>query len=150
MAIKSPMATSVFAIDANEPEESPLGAAVRRFNQESSSHHIGMHQLPLTEEEVIAAIHCWDPPHKRNDEARATYSELAESRTFPLGARIYSRETYDCNKHVITVWWIYLNLKIGQGREYAFRIRDQKIDSREYTDDELARKIGGPSFKGPK
>lgn len=140
------MPTTLLTTAANEPEESPLSAAVRRFNEESALHQIGKHQIPLTEEEVIAAIHCWESPHSHGDEAWTKYTELARTRSFPSGARIYARDSYGCRSYQITVWWIYLDLIVGEGR-YAFRIRDQKIDSRKCTDDELARMRGGPSFK---
>ena len=140
------MSTTPLATASNELQESPLAAAVRRFNAETTSHRIGKHQLPLTKEEVVAAIHCWESPHTHCDEEWTKYAELARTRSFPPGARIYARDTYGCRSCLITVWWIYLDLIVGKGK-YAFRIRDQKIDSRKYTDDELARMRGGPSFK---
>ena len=116
-----------------------LKNAVRKFNDEAREHSIGKEQTPLTEDEVIASIRAWDKRNRPSDETFAVYRAIANSRRLPPHARIYSRDTWSDSQYVFTVWCIDLHIKTGENRGYAFRIRDQKISSRELTDDEIAK-----------
>ena len=63
------IAASAFAVQNATAEAVSIKAAVEEFNQKTLADPIGKTQLPLTEDEVIAAIRGWidlsSPPSDR-------------------------------------------------------------------------------------
>ena len=116
-----------------------LTNAVTKFNEEAREHPVGKEQPPLTADEVIASIRAWDKRKQPSEEILAVFRAIADTSRLPPHAKIYSRDTWSDSKYVYTVWCVDLHIKTGENRGYGFRIRDQKISSRELTDDELAK-----------
>lgn len=116
--------------------------AVERFNAEARTHHVGKSQLPLTEDEVVAAIRSWIPQETPGvtDEVYNQFQDIAELRVLPKGARLSHCSSWTGYRGFhFKVWWIDLSIKTGETGGYTFRIRDQKISSRRLTADELAK-----------
>ncbi len=118
-----------------------LNEAVAKFNQKTRTHPIGKSQLPLTEDEVIAAIRGWIPEHTPDvtDKIYNAFQEIAESRKLPPdGAEFSFRADWTGYRgYRFDIRWIDLTIATGKNEACSFRIRDQKISSRKMTAEEL-------------
>ena len=116
----------------------PLAVVVQQLNQKAQEDHIGKTQPPLTEDEVIASIRAWLRENIRaSDEVYATYQKIAESRMIPANATLEVTTRYYGNRGFdFDVWWVDLGIMTGPTTGFAFRIRDQKIRTRERTSSE--------------
>ena len=135
------VAVTVYARDDDTASPNSLKVAVEGFNTETRTHPIGKSQLPLTEDEVIAAIRGWIPEHTPGvtDDVYEQFQQIAESRELPEGASLsFCPGWTGYRGYTFKVWWIDLSIKTGENTGYTFRIRDQKISSRKMTPDELA------------
>ena len=135
------IAASAFALQNDTANATSLKAAVENFNQKTRTHSIGKTQLPLTEDEVVAAVRGWIPEHTPGvtDDVFDQFQEIAESRKLPEGAELsFCPGWTGYRGYRFKVWWIDLSIKTGEKTGYTFRIRDQKISSRKMTPDELA------------
>ncbi len=118
-----------------------LSAAVAKFNQQTRTHPVGKSQLPLTEDEVIAAIRGWIQEHTPGvtDKIYNAFQEIAESLKLPDGAEFtFCAGWTGYRGYRFDVWWIDLSIPTGENEGFSFRIRDQKISSRKMTAAELA------------
>lgn len=125
-------ASTVYPVQVDTKSNS-LKLAVDRFNAEARTHPVGKSQLPLTEDEVIAAIRGWIPEKTPGvtDDVYNRFQGIAESRVLPEGARLSHCSSWRGYRGFhFKVWWIDLSIKTSETGGYTFRIRDQKISSR--------------------
>ena len=129
--------------------ETSVDEGVKRFNERVNQLQAGKGQLPLTSNEVIAAIRGWIPEeHPVTPEVLKRFQEIAETGKLPPGSSLRFMQSWSgYNGFNFEVWWVDIQLSpvdrskkdpvIGFG--YSFRIRDQKIRSWPMTEDEKRR-----------
>jgi len=117
-----------------------LADEVKKFNDRARFDPIGEKQSPLTVDEVVAAIRGWiRKTVPVDDNVYEEYLRIAETKMLPEGATLTQCTSWaGYNNHVFDVWWIDLNIKLGEHSGYTFRIRDQKIRCRPMTEAERA------------
>lgn len=123
---------SALAQQNNATPVSTLKAAVVKFNEGAQTHLVGKTQLPLTQEEVVAAIRGWIPESTPGvtEEIYEKFQAIAESGELPANAQLSSKSVWTGYRgYHFKVWWIDLSIETGAGTAYTFRIRDQKISS---------------------
>jgi len=103
----------------------PLAESVAGFNSAASNNPVGMHEAPITEDEIVAAIRSQIPTLDATDHVKAIYSRIARTRRLPRGAMLDSIPGYSpsAGQHY-TVWWINLNVVTGPKSGYGLRIRE--------------------------
>ena len=81
-----PIETPPVDPERREQDSTPLDAAIRGFNEQHRDDPVGKDQPPLTEDEVIAAIH-WSKRNEVNvtDAEFAAFQEIADKRLLPKG-----------------------------------------------------------------
>jgi hypothetical protein len=129
--------------------ETSLEDGVKRFNERVTTLGVGNGQLPLTADEVAAAIRGWIPQqHPVKPEILKIFQEIAETRRLPPGSSIdFTSYSTGYNGFTFEVWWVDISIGpvdrnkkdpvIGYG--YTYRIRDQKIRSWPMTEEEKRR-----------
>lgn len=119
-------------------KEISLSLAVREFNQRTSQQRNALGQLPLTEDEVVAAIRCWhaaeNPP--LSEEMQARFREVAESQVMPPDAYLAVVQVSLERGFHYEVWKVLLTIQNGQKPGAILRIRDQLISSRKIRPEE--------------
>lgn len=143
------VASSAFAVQVDTAETTSLAMAVMEFNAKTRNHSIGKSQLPLTDDEVVAAIRGWIPKQTPGvtDEIYKQIQEVAESRELPKNTSLsFCSGWTGYRGYAFKVWWVDLTIMNSDKTGYTFRIRDQKISSRKMTQAELAemKKTDGP------
>lgn len=119
----------------NEEQGSvPLSAAIASFN---SSHNVvdGIKQLPLTEDEAVAAILCEQTRRNRHhvdDALFQRYQDIARTRTLPKDAAIEVIPTFETPEgSTFTIWSVRIRLPNSASDEskgtFAFTIREQFV-----------------------
>jgi RNA polymerase sigma factor (sigma-70 family) len=118
-----------------------LGEAVEEFNAMAARDGVGMDQPRLTDEEVIASIRGWNrQTHPISDEGFDAFQKVAETGQLPPGSKLsYITKWSGYRGFVFDVWWVDLNMPIGAGRGFTYRIRSHMISSRPMTEDELKK-----------
>jgi hypothetical protein len=123
--------------------ETPLAAAVERFNAQAKLDPIGKDQPPLTVDETVAAIRGWVRKHHSvTDEYYQAFQKIADTATLPAGSRLdFTTGWKNYNGYDFVVWWVDLTLSPPSpgGSEpataagYTYRIRDRKLSCRPAT-----------------
>jgi hypothetical protein len=106
---------------------SPLADSVSAFNLRASAHPVGMHQPPITEDEIVSAIESQLRTLDASDQVKTIYSRIARTRRLPRGASLASLASIPGyiptpgEQH--TVWWINLEVMTGPKSGYGLKIR---------------------------
>jgi hypothetical protein len=119
-------------------KEISLSLAVKEFNQRTSQRRDTAGQLPLTEDEVVAAIRRWHPAENPplSEEMQARFQEVAESRVMPPDAYFAVVQVSHVRGYRYEVWKVLLTLKTGEKSGAILCIRDQCISSRKIRPEE--------------
>lgn len=116
----------------------PLSTAIQAFNQRAQTIEFGKAQAPITEAEVIAAIHA-AAKHRADypvtDEEFAVYQNIAETHALPPGAEfeVITRFQPD-GKHEYQAWSVRIRIPRTDPHHpgsFAFIIRDTKLGTRD-------------------
>lgn len=122
---------ATFAIASETRKPTTLADAVEAFNQKAEQNATGKAQLPLTEDEVIAAIFQWTNEHPKA--AKAHYEaiqEIARTKMLPPNASLSFTARFENGKgRQFDVWWIDLTVdeKVEGSDGYTFRLRERWI-----------------------
>lgn len=137
-----------------DSKESELVKAVRQFN-ELNSQIIDKQRTPITAEEVIAAIRAkvWrqmgNKTYHPDAHSQAILEAIAEDQAFPKGSHFSCMTKLSSGDFEIGVWYIDLRVNSQSEKQYQVRIRNQQVNSRRHSDEELSRMRGGPKFRDP-
>ena len=111
----------------------PLAAAVNGFNEQHNRAG-GVTQQPLTETEVIAAIHWWKS--QRNDASVtnrefALFQQIADTRQVPAGTKLEVIPEFRSGRNSRFIWSVRIVMprESMPGWTYAFLIRQHHIRS---------------------
>jgi hypothetical protein len=111
--------------------EIKLSDAVADFNRKASSERIGKTQPALTEDEVVAAIRCWDRKrYSVSDEVYSLYLRIADTRMMPKNAMLSYTSGLESDGYHFEVWWIYLDVTLASDTGFSYRLRSQIIRCR--------------------
>jgi len=111
-----------------------LKEAVATFNAITAKYGVGKSELPLTEEEVVAAIRGWVPEQESHPPSKKVYEEyqkIGATGKLPKGAHFTlitgstGYKGYDFD-----VWWIDLYVETGGEKQHVFRIRNRFLRCR--------------------
>jgi hypothetical protein len=121
----------------------PLAAAIDTFNESSRRNPIGMHQPPLNQEEVIAAIRWWSTRREQvplTDADFNTFQAIATTRRIPKQAEFEVLTGFQPNEtHYFDAWSVRIRLTRSDGTgSYAFIIRDRWLRVREIDERSIA------------
>lgn len=102
----------------------PLSALVDRFNAVNQDHQIGQHEPAITVDEVLAAIEVQLPSvGKESEHAARVYSKILRSKRAPATTVLDAIPGYSNGVDSWDVWWINLNVALGENAGYGLRIR---------------------------
>ena len=116
----------------SDDASTPLGEAVKAFNTEAAKDPTGNEQLPLTEDEVIAAIRFWkrEKDSPVSNQLQDTFKEVAETRKVPANARFEVLKGLDPGGEFLFYgWWVRLQMRKPDGGTYSFPIRERLVRS---------------------
>lgn len=109
----------------------PLATAVARFNQSAASNRVGALEPLLTGADVISAIRIQlsEIPGafgKGTADIQAIFERIVRTERLPSDARIYFISDYQsaADAPPQTVWWINLDVPLGNEVGYKLRIRE--------------------------
>jgi RNA polymerase sigma factor (sigma-70 family) len=120
--------------DARSGPTVSLARAVNIFNDRAAGDLVGKSQVPLTQDEVIAAIR-WALLDRDkllvSDETFAALARVADARELPRGFDLESLTGYEPNDRVeFTVWSVRLRIPSASGGTTCVTIREQMLRSR--------------------
>ncbi|MDA8564177.1 hypothetical protein N9L06_06990, partial [Mariniblastus sp.] len=103
----------------------PLAESVATFNETASKDRVGMHEPPITEDEIFTAIKSALPNIKASDQVKAIYSRIVRTRRLPNSSSLNSISGYSpVSGENQQVWWINLDVMTEPSSGYALRIRE--------------------------
>jgi hypothetical protein len=110
----------------------PLRFLVNELNRKAAEDPIGKDQPQLTEDEIVGEIYAATlEGHEMNDETAKIYRKIAETRTLPADADLYFMTHWVMQGQAdFTVWWVNLDVKVGEKSGYALRVRRRIISGR--------------------
>jgi hypothetical protein len=103
-----------------------LADAVVSFNANSANNRVGMHEPPLTVEEVISVINSKLPTlTDANERVKGIYQQIVATGQLPEGGELTAKSAYGENVEPSKdVWWINLEVPTGPHSGYGLRIRN--------------------------
>lgn len=103
----------------------PLADAMAAFNAQARRHPVGRHEPRLSEAEVVAAIRSQVSAIPASSDVKAIYSEIARTKQLPKDASLEPIAGWTVKGgRDYTVWWINLNISVGENRGFGLRIRE--------------------------
>lgn len=130
--------------DSKDPNARPLAAAIQAFNAQHQADSIGKDQPPLTEDEVIAAIHNWETKSMEADVTRAEFDAfhaIANTHVLPANSEFEVIKGFQPNDNFeFEAWSVRIRMprQSKPGWTYAFTIRDRLIRSRRIDNREIS------------
>jgi hypothetical protein len=111
---------------SNEEEAIPLSDEVARFNAQRTAASDGVSEPPLTSEEVLTSIQSHLPTFASNPSLQAVFKRIQLTKQLPMKSRIYLLNGFPTDiEPPIRLWWINLEVPLGNGRDYTLTIRER-------------------------
>lgn len=121
----------VVKVDDLKPRS--LEEAIAAFNKEAKESPTGQLQLPITEQETLAAIAKFDALEHVAESAKATLLEIANTKTLPANAYFRRFTRFDDEQQMHGGWWVRLVIEGKDPPVYSVPVRTTQLFIRPYT-----------------
>lgn len=118
---------------ASPAPQTPLAAAISKFNAQAAADPIGKDQPPLTADEVVAAIRLSDKSDfpEASQALYAWFQKIAETRELPADAQFESLNGIDPGgDFVFDVWHVRIMFPKERFGTYSFTVRRSAVRAR--------------------